>query len=103
MLSLYVDKNIKTDEAALANYSLEVINTQFSNIGNISQMFYYTVGGRRDLANNPYQNQIMVAILPPKKDNDALKIYATDIIKRYKFSGMEIPTYEGKEITINGK
>lgn len=103
MLSLYVDKNIKADATALATYSVDVTNTEFLYTGNISQMFYYTVGGKGDPANNPYENQIMIATLPSMKDNDALKAYATDMIKRYKLSGMEIPTFQGNDITINGR
>ena len=102
MLSLYVDKNIIADASALANYSLDVSNTEFLYTVNVSQMFFYTVGGKGDPVNNPYENQIMVSTLPSMKENDALKAYAIDLIKRYKLSGMEIPAYKGNDITLNG-
>ena len=45
----------------------------------------------------------MIASLPSMKDKNAIRTYATDMINRYKSSGMEIPTYIGNDITLNGK
>ncbi|MBG9378819.1 hypothetical protein I5907_21480 [Panacibacter sp. DH6] len=102
LLSLYVDKTIKVDPTALASYSLDVSNTEFQYAGNISQMYYYTIGGKGDPANNPFENEIMVMTLPAMKDKVILKYYAIDMIGRYKLSGMQITAYKGSDTILNG-
>lgn len=102
LLSLYVDENKIPDASALADYTLNVANTSFQYAGSMSQMYFYTVGGKTD-PNDPYQNQILVQTLPAMKDAAALKEHALKMLDHYKTSKIKILNHAERAITINGK
>jgi hypothetical protein len=103
LLSLYVDEGKKTDPTELADYTLDVSNTSFQYAGNMSQMYFYTVGGKGDLASNPYLDQILVQTFPAMNGPAALKEHALKMLDHYKTSKIKISNYHGRDITINGK
>jgi hypothetical protein len=102
LLSMYVDKTVLVDPTELANFSIKTNNTAFTFFGSASQMFYYTVGGKGDPMQNPYESQIMVQALPAMQE-EGLRSYAVQMIYNYRLTGMRIPTYSGKDTTINGQ
>jgi hypothetical protein len=102
LLSLYVDENKAPDPTAGADYTLDLSNTSFQYAGNMSQMYFYTVGGESD-PNDPYQNQILVQTLPAMKDAAALKEHALKMLDHYKTSKIKILNHHERNITINGK
>jgi len=102
LLSLYIDENKQPDASAVADYTLDVSNTSFQYAGSMSQMYFYTVGGKSD-PNNPYQNQILVQTLPAMKDAAALKEHALKMLDHYKTSKIKIQNHYERDITINGR
>ena len=102
LLSMYVDETAPIDPTELANFSVKTDNTAFKFFGSASQMFYYTVGGKGDPMQNPYESQIMVQALPAMQE-EALRSYGVKMIYNYRLMGMRIPTYAGKDTTINGQ
>lgn len=102
LLSLYIDENKIPDASALANYTLNVSNTSFQYAGSMSEMYFYTVGGKSD-PNDPYQNQILIQTLPAMKDAAALKEHALKMLDHYKTSKIKILNHTERNITINGK
>ncbi len=102
LLSMYVDKTVPIDPTELANFSINTNNTAFAFFGSASQMFYYTVGGKGDPIQNPYESEIMVQALPAMEE-EGLRSYAIKMIYNYRLMGMRIPTYSGKDTTINGQ
>ena len=102
LLSMYVDKAVPIDPTELANFLIKTDSTVFKFFGAASQMFYYTVGGKGDPMQNPYESQIMVQALPAMQE-DELRSYAVKTIYNYRLMGMRIPTYSGKDTTLNGQ
>jgi len=101
LLTAYLDKSVTPDYSALANFTIDVSKSDFKFNSNVSQIFFYTIDGQGDPQNN-VENNIMVATYPPLANFDALKANAQSMIERYKNSGFNIPTFEEKEIKING-
>jgi hypothetical protein len=102
LLSMYVDKAVPIDPTELANFTIKTDNTAFKFFGSASQMFYYTIGGKGDPMQDPYESQIMVQALPAMQEEE-LRSYALKMIYNYRLLGMRIPTYSGKDTTINGQ
>jgi hypothetical protein len=101
LLTTYLDKSVKPDYSALANFTLDVSKSEFKFNSNMSQIFYYTIDGQGDPVNNVFENQIMVMTLPSMESFDARKSYAQSMVQRYKNNGISIPTFEEKEVKIN--
>lgn len=101
LLSLYVDKSVPVNPTELTTFTLSTDNTEFKFFGSASQMFYYTLGGKGDPMQNPYESQIMLMTLPAMQ-KEQIKNYAISMIGNYKNSGMTIPSYSGKDTSING-
>ena len=102
LLSLYVDTSKVPDATAHADYSLNVSNTGFQYAGNMSQLYFYTIGGKND-PNDPYQNMILVQTLPAVKGSAALKDHSLRMLDQYKSSKIKILSHQERNITINGK
>ena len=102
LLSMYVDKKLPIDPTELANFSIKTNNTAFAFCSSASQMFYYTIGGKGDPIQNQYESEIMVQALPAMEE-DERRSYAVKMIYNYRLMGMRIPTYSGKDTTINGQ
>lgn len=101
LLTTYLDKSVKPDYSALANFTLDVSKSEFKFNSNMSQIFYYTINGQGDPINNSFENQILVMTLPSMENFEARKAYAQSMIQRYKNNGISIPTFEEKEIIID--
>jgi len=102
LLSMYVDKKLPIDPTELANFSIKTNNTAFAFCSSASQMFYYTIGGKGDPIQNQYESEIMVQALPAMGEEER-RSYAVKMIYNYRLMGMRIPTYSGKDTTINGQ
>jgi len=102
LLTAYLDKSVTPDYSVLENFTLDVSKSEFKFNSNMSQMFVYTIGGQGDPQNNAFENKIIVATFPPLENFDAIKANAQSMVQRYKNSGFNIPTFEEKEIKING-
>ncbi|HEY0610633.1 MAG TPA: hypothetical protein VGD35_13280, partial [Chitinophaga sp.] len=102
LLSLYVDENKVSDATASTDYTLDLSNTSFQYAGNMSQLYFYTVGGKSD-PNNPYQNMILVQTLPAVKGAAAMKEHSLRMLDQYKTSKIKILNHHERNITINGK
>lgn len=102
LLSLYVDKSAAIDPNAGMNFTVDLSRTQFKYVGAASPYFYYTVDGKGDPAQAPFLDRIGIMGLPTLKDKEQIKTFAINIIDQYKSKGMDIPSYSGKEVMING-
>lgn len=65
----------------------------------MSQLFVYNLSGKID-ANNLFDNQIIIGVLPKFDNKESLKNYSLDMINRHKSSGIEISKISEKEIEL---
>ncbi|PZF74293.1 hypothetical protein [Taibaiella soli] len=100
LLSMNVDTATKADVTSLAGYTVDVANTEFAYNGNAGQAFFYTIGGKGDPVNNPFEDQITVSTLPAMT-NEAKMLYAQKLLERYK-SRMNVTDVAEKEVNLNG-
>jgi hypothetical protein len=103
LLTIYLNKSSVPDYSALSNYTLDLSHSEFKFNSNMSQVFYYTINGQGDPVNNPFENVIIVMTLPSMESFEARKDYSKSMIQSYKKNGVLIPTFDEKEIEINGE
>ncbi|MCA1967389.1 MAG: hypothetical protein LDL23_12185 [Flavobacterium sp.] len=99
LFSISFDKKKEANSNNLQNFNIDLKNTEFINAGNMSQLFVYNLSGKID-ANNLFDNQIIIGVLPKFDNKESLKNYSLDMINRHKSSGIEISKISEKEIEL---
>jgi hypothetical protein len=102
LLSIYVNKTTLIDPEELTNFSLNLDHTAFKFCTVASNNFFYTVGGK----GNPIQDQsadmIFVQTLPAFENKEKTQADAIRMLDNYRKTGIEVPSYIGKDTAING-
>lgn len=98
--TIFLDKSINIDYAALNNYSLDTSKSVFKFNKNSSLIFYYTLYGKGDVDNN-YVAIARIAALP---NMDYMRDASKELVRRMKSeSGVIIDHIEEKVVNIKGQ
>ncbi|MCF6405020.1 hypothetical protein L3C95_19115 [Chitinophaga filiformis] len=100
LLTIFFDKSINIDYAALNNYSLDTSKSVFKFNKNSSLIFYYTADGKGDIDNN------YVAIVrgPALPNLDYMRGASKELVRRMKDeNGVTIDHIEENVVNIKGQ
>ncbi len=100
LLQITVDKSLKDDADELKSFDIDLSNTEFKYNNRMSQVFYYTVNGLGDPAQDPFADNIMVVTYPaiPKSE---FKERSSEMVRRWKRAGITIDKTIENNIQIN--
>ncbi|RFS26917.1 hypothetical protein DVR12_03785 [Chitinophaga silvatica] len=99
VLSIFLDKSMELDYAALNNYTINTDNSAFKLYGNNKLLFYYSINGEEIKDNNNY---ITIARLPAFPRMEEMKAVTKGFISKIE-KGMRIEKIDDKPVKIHGQ